>query len=85
MVHEGAVIAGGQRDLLVAELQLQAAVEEAEQDVVGQAQGAVAVLSVLCTPGKNKPGDANTVFSCPGIQLQRYNNCMNCKDARYLY
>lgn len=54
MVHEGAVIAGGQRDLLVAELQLQAAVEEAEQDVVGQAQGAVAVLSVLCTAGKKQ-------------------------------
>lgn len=48
MVHEGAVVAAGQRDLLVAELQLQAAVEEAEQDVVGQTGGAaVAVLSVL--------------------------------------
>lgn len=70
MVHEGAVIAGGQRDLLVAELQLQAAVEEAEKDVVGQAQGAVAVLSVLCTPGKTSQGTQLFLvqaFNCRGI------------------
>lgn len=40
-MHEGAVVAVGQRDLSVVELMLQAVVEEAEQELVGQTGSAV--------------------------------------------
>lgn len=47
MVHEGAVVAVGQRDFSVTELMLQAAVEEAEQELIGQTGGAVNLLLIL--------------------------------------
>lgn len=47
MVHEGAVVAVGQRDFSVTELMLQAAVKEAEQELIGQTGGAVNLLLIL--------------------------------------
>lgn len=47
MVHEGAVVAVGQRDFSVTELMLQAAVEEAEQELIGQTGRAVNLLLIL--------------------------------------
>lgn len=75
-MHEGAVVAAGQWDLLVAELQLQAAVEEAEQDVVGQAEGAVTVLSVLCPRAKTNAETQTQFVLSP--ELQHKKNAFNC-------
>lgn len=48
MVHEGDMVSLSQRDLPVTELLLQATVEEAEQELVGQAGGALEQLLILC-------------------------------------
>lgn len=44
VVHEGGVVTAGQRDLSVIQLLLQAVVEEAEQQLVGQTGSAVRLL-----------------------------------------
>lgn len=46
-VHEGAVVAVGQWDFSVTELMFQAAVKEAEQELIGQTGGAVNLLLIL--------------------------------------
>lgn len=60
MMHEGTVVTVGQRDFSVTEFMLQAAVEEAEQELIGQKGGTVKLLLILyCykqkgTHGQNK-------------------------------
>lgn len=46
-VHEGAVVAVPQWDFSVTELMFQAAVEEAEQELIGQTGGAENLLLIL--------------------------------------
>lgn len=46
-MHEGGVVAGGERDLSVVELLLQAVVEEVEQELTGQTRSTGSLLLQL--------------------------------------
>lgn len=69
MVHEGGVVTVGQWDLPVGELVLQAAVEETQQELVGQTGRTVRLLLMLHCYWQ-KGGDTNNTCASKKMSVK---------------
>ena len=80
VLHEGHVVSVGQWDLAVAEVLLQAAVKQVEQQLVGQAGGALGRLFVLHYDAEQRQTQAKK-FS-PALLTTSFRYCIKCLQRK---